>query len=325
MVGTDDTGVTLLVPSVLPEFDLKDPKQRRAHEVLSKAVREKVRSIRAKMWAYRGVSVKLNVFDFTVSRHRDGPDLFFRDYEGTLIGDCWWGYQSIADLSNGSIVRAACHAHARRKIHESSSYPAERRQWLLWYQKLYDIEDEGKDLRPADRLALRQDKSRPIFDEMQSWMDDADRRVRNCIVPRSDFGKAIQYIRNHWGPLTRYLEDPEVPIDNNETEQLMKQVAIGRKNWLFQGSVAGGEKAAGLMTLVSSAVRNDLDVWYYVKDVLDRLLAGETDYASLLPWKWAEAHPDKIRQYRVWERAARRERKRERRAERRSRRSRDGP
>ncbi len=102
-------------------------------------------------------------------------------------------------------------------------------------------------------------------------------------------------------------------MDNNETEQLMKQVAVGRKNWLFAGSVAGGERSAGFLTLVSSALRNDLDVWRYVKDVFDQLLAGVTDYEPLLPWNWAAKHPEAIRQYRVKERKDRTERKREKR------------
>ena len=117
--------------------------------------------------------------------------------------------------------------------------------------------------------------------------------------------------------LQRYLDDPSIPIDNNETEQLMKQVAIGRKNWLFAGSVAGGERSAGFLTLASSALRNDLDVWRYVKDVLDQLLAGMTDYEPLLPWNWAAAHPDAIRQYRVTERHDRAEKKRAKRENRR--------
>ncbi len=125
------------------------------------------------------------------------------------------------------------------------------------------------------------------------------------ILPTSDFGKALQYIRNHHAELKHYLSDGHVPIDNNETEQLMKQVAIGRKNWLFAGSIVGGERAAGFMTLVSSAVRNNLHVWQYVKDVLDRLLAGRKDYDSMLPWVWAEELPDQIRQYRINENATR--------------------
>lgn len=77
-----------------------------------------------------------------------------------------------------------------------------------------------------------------------------------------------------------YLTDARLPIDNNDVEQLMKQVAVGRKNWLFIGSVAAGERAANFLTLVSSALRNDLDVYDYVKAVLDALLAGSCDYAS---------------------------------------------
>ena len=77
---------------------------------------------------------------------------------------------------------------------------------------------------------------------------------------------------------------------------------VGRKAWLFAGSIAGGESTAGFLTLVSSAIRNDLDVWLYVKDVLDQLLAGSTDYESLLPFNWAKQHPEAIRQYRVEER-----------------------
>jgi len=104
---------------------------------------------------------------------------------------------------------------------------------------------------------------------------------------------------------------------NNEVEQLMKQVALGRKNWLFIGSVAAGERAADFLTLVSSALRNDLDVWAYLKDVLDRLLAGETEYAALRPDTWRQAHPEAIREYRVTERRDRADRKQYRRAARR--------
>ena len=94
-VGCDDTSVTLLYPKTIPKFDLDDPKQRRIQEVFEEALKKNKPSINGKMWAYRGVNVKLNVFDFTVSRHRDGPELFFADYEGTLLGDCWWKVQSV--------------------------------------------------------------------------------------------------------------------------------------------------------------------------------------------------------------------------------------
>ena len=317
-VGCDDTGLTLLYPKTVPVFDLSDAKQRRIHEVFSKALAENKPSIHAKMWAYRGVQVKLNVFDFTVSRHRDGPELFFANYTGTLLGDCWHGFESIACNSNGAIVRAACNAHARRKFRESTAYPDDAKIWLDWYCQLYDIEDRGKEMPPNDRLALRQAEAKPIFEQMEAWLAEVKLRTKNVILPKSDFAKALQYVRNHFAELQRYLEDGTLPIDNNDTEQLMKQVAISRKNWLFAGSVAGGERVAGFMTLVSSAIRNDLDVWAYTHDVLEQLLSGVTEYEPLLPWNWRKTHPDAIRQYRIEERTQRTDAKRAKRQARRS-------
>lgn len=304
-VGCDDTSVTLLYPKTIPKFDLDDPKQRRIQEVFEEALKKNKPSINGKMWAYRGVNVKLNVFDFTVSRHRDGPELFFADYEGTLLGDCWHGFEAIAVASEGRIVRAACNTHARRKFEDSSAYPDDRKHWLRWYQQLYDIEDRGKPMSPDERLALRNQEAKPIWDAMEVWLETVEHRTTNVILPKSDFAKALQYVRNHFAELTRYLDDGRLPIDNNETEQLMKQVALGRKNWLFVGSVLGGERSAGFLTLVSSALRNDLDVWVYVKDVLDQLLASSTEYEPLLPWNWAASHPEAIRKYRVQERRKR--------------------
>ena len=98
-----------------------------------------------------------------------------------------------------------------------------------------------------------------------------------------------------------FLEDGRVPFDNNETEQLMKQIATGRKNWLFIGSVEAGRRAAMLMTIVSTAHRHHLDVWAYVKDVLDRLLAGDRDLPSLRADRWAAEHPDALRPHRIEE------------------------
>ena len=322
VIGCDDTGVTLLYPKNMPTFDLNDPKQRRTHEVFTKALEDRKPSINAKMWAYRGGRIKLNVFDFTVSRHRDGPELFFADYSGTLLGDCWHGFESIAVHSNGAILRAACNSHSRRKIHDSTAYPADRRDWLVWFQQLYQIEARGKTMSPDERLALRQSEAKPIWEQMTLWLEQVQQRTSNVILPKSDFAQALQYIRNHLLELKRYLADPALPIDNNETEQLMKQVALGRKNWLFAGSVAGGERTAGFFTLVSSALRNDLDIWHYVQDVLRQLLSGLTDYEPLLPWNWATTHPNAIRQYRIAERKERIDRQSEKRAHRRKQRNR---
>ncbi len=268
------------------------------------------------MWAYRGVTVGLNVFDFTVSRHRDGPDAFLETFVGKLMADCYSGYQAIELRSDGMIQRGACASHARRKVFDSrDGYPVEASLVLAKFQQLYDIEDRAKTMSADERLALRRSEATPIWSSLGEWLDsEAAARV----LPKSRFGESLGYLRNHWKPLQLYLTDGLMPIDNNDVEQLMKQVALGRKNWLFIGSVAAGERAADFLTLVSSAVRNDLDVWAYVKDVLDQLLAGSTDYHSLRPDIWKESHNESVRIYRTKERRDRADRKQRRRAERRS-------
>jgi len=317
IIGTDDTGVTLLLPKVLPEVDPDDPRSARIHEVLSAAMAEDKKHVKSKMWVYRGNEVPLNVFDFTVSRHRDGPDDFLinHNYQGTLLGDCYSGYTGISLRSSENIRHAACNAHARRKIFDARlSHPQLASVLLSLYHELYDIEDQARELSPPDRLALRQEKAAGVWQRMRDVLDGD---TVAALLPKDSLSQAIGYINNHWEALQLYLSDPAIPFDNNETEQLMKQVAIGRKNWLFIGSLTAGMRAADLLTLVSSAVRNDLHVWSYVKGVLDALLAGETDYAALRPDRWATTHPQHIREYRQEERRDRADRTQRRRAARR--------
>jgi transposase len=317
VIGTDDTRVTLIVPDALPKLDPNDPKSKRAYEVLSQAVEEKRPSVNAHMWAYRGITVPLNVFDFTVSWHRDGPEIMLADFEGIVLGDCYSGYEGIALASDGRIRRASCAAHARRKFTDAkTAYPLESAVVLAKFRQLYDIEDQAKEFSPEARLELRQEVAAAVWAELAEWLDSEAARGA---LPKSLLAKATGYLRNQWDGLQTYLTDGRVPIDNNDVEQLMKQVALGRKNWLFVGSVDAGRRAADFLTLVSSAVRNDLDVWVYIKDVLDRLLAGETEYAALRPDVWATTHPEAIREYRATERRDRADRKKARRATRRRR------
>lgn len=312
-LGTDDTRVTLLIPANIPKPE--DAKSRRIHEAFTEALARGKKSVSGRMWAYRGMTVELNVFDFTVSRHRDGPDLFLEDFTGAVMGDCYSGYQRITLRTRGAIVRAACNAHARRKVFDArQEHPRESSLLLAWYQQLYDIEDRGKAMSADERMALRQAEAKPIWRKLENWLA-GDQAAR--ILPKSQLGQALGYLRRQREALQAYLDDGRLPIDNNDVEQLMKQVALGRKNWLFIGSIAAGERAADCLTLVSSALRNDLDVWAYVKDVLDQLLAGSADYESLRPDVWKAAHPDKVRQYRERERRDRADRKQRHRSARR--------
>ena len=315
-VGTDDTTVTLLLPRNLPEIDPDNPRSARIREVFQAAREAGHPSVIARMWAYRSIQEKLNIFDFTVSRHRDGPDQFLIEtgYEGTLISDCYSGYVTLDERSAARIRHAACNSHARRKIlHALLNHPQLGALFLGMYLELYDIEGQAKAMTPADRLQLRKERAVPVWNRMRELLDD---RLVKQLAPKDKMAEALQYLQKHWTALRVYLDDPLVPIDNNEVEQLMKQVAVGRKNWLFVGSVSAGEQAARLMTLTSSALRNDLHVGLYLKAVLDALLAGSTDYESLAPDVWARNHPEAIRVYRQQERQDRETAKAIRRAER---------
>jgi transposase len=170
---------------------------------------------------------------------------------------------------------------------------------LALIQQLYDIEDRGKSLSEANRLTLRQHESVPLLNRIRTLIDSVEYRL---VLPKSIFAEALGYLRNHWTALLVYTTNGLIPIDNNDVEQLMKQVAIGRRNWLFIGSVDAGNRAATLLTLISSALRHDLDVGAYLKAVLDQLLAGSTDYASMRADVWKQSHPEHVRVYRQEER-----------------------
>ncbi len=298
VIPCDETRVMLLLPPDIPLPEPNHPRSQRIYEVLSAARAESKTHVSGRMWAYRSLGAAgANVFDFTVSRHRDGPQDFLKNYSGTLLGDCYSGFESITLDSDSQIVRAACHAHARRYVYDAREYhPQEATYLLALYRRLFDVEDQARGKSAEEVLALRQQHSAPLMEELRAWLDGD---VAQRVLPKNLLGKTITYLKNQWEPLSVFLRDGRVPIDNNETEQLMKQIATGRKNWLFIGSVEAGRRAAILLTIVSTAHRHHLDVWAYLKDVLERLLAGDTHLADLRADRWALAHPTALRPYRL--------------------------
>ena len=315
-VGCDDTGVLLITPKAMP--DLSDhPRGKRIGEVLEDAIGSGKPSIKANMWGYYASRLPVVVFDFTVSRHRDGPDDVLRDFRGNVVGDCWSGFQKIDFRSDSRITFAACWAHARRKFDECrSAFPIQAAKLESLIGMLFDVETQIRELDDAERLSRRQSLSRHVLGLIWEYLE-SDAMQSPTVLPKSRFGQAAAYVRRHWEALNRFTEDPSIPIDNNDCEQLMRRVATGRKNWMFKGSVAAGERAANLLTIVCSAIRNDLDVRAYLDEVLRRALAGETDWSTLTPHAWKAEHPESIREYRKEERRQAADRKRTRRARRR--------
>ncbi len=314
-VGIDDTGCRMLLPKEPPQAIAGDLKNQRLLEKIAEAKKKGEDSLLAKMWVYSGLhQAPYNIFDFRVSRHRDGPDDFFRGSRCKVQGDCFSGNKSVVFQSDGQLEFVACWGHARRKVFEATTYKQEGELLLGMIHSLYDIETRAQDWPWQDRQMLRQQESTVVLCTIKKWLDS---EPLGSILPKSDFAEALNYIRNHWGALSAYTTDGRIPIDNNRVEQLMKQVALGRKAWLFVGNVAAGEQSAMMMSLVSSARRHDLDVWYYLKDVLDQLLLGSTDYQCLLPDLWKQGHPEAVRTYRAEERRDKADRKQYRAAQRR--------
>jgi len=145
------------------------------------------------------------------------------------------------------------------------------------------------------RQALRQRESVPILARIEAYLDELSPRV----LPKSALGKALTYARNQRAALRRYVEDGRLTIDNNLSEQTVRPQAIGRKNWEFLGSESAGPRAAVLFTILAGAKRHRLEPWAYLRDVVLRLSAGETDLEALLPDRWAASRPEHVLTHRL--------------------------
>ena len=176
-------------------------------------------------------------------------------------------------LTDGRIVFSACNAHARRYVFNArQQHPELSSQILAIYRALYDIEERGSRLDPTARLLLRRRESVPLMKDLEALLQGPSAQG---LLPKSKLATALAYIRNNWESLKRFLSDGRLPIDNNDAERDLRRIAVGRKNWVFVGSRNGGERTAVILTVVASAHRHDLDVWAYLRDVLQRLAEGE--------------------------------------------------
>jgi len=243
---------------------------------------------RAYLWAYAPGAfeeLKAVVYDFCESRAGEHARTFLGEWKGALVCDDFAGYKQSFTLG---ILEAGCLAHSRRKffdLHVSNkSQIAE--QALLYIAQLYAVEREVKNLHTDERLQIRQAKSKPLADALHQWMV----LQRRQITDGSATAKALDYSLRRWGALTRFLDDGQLPIDNNWIENQIRPIAIGRNNWLFAGSLRAGQRAAAVMSLIQSARLNGHDPYAYLKDVLQRLPTHKNSQISeLLPHRWQPA------------------------------------
>ena len=241
------------------------------------------------LWTYLCESSKLVLYDFTESRSRAGPSRFLAGFEkGTLQSDGYAGYNEI--VQRAELTRAGCWAHARRKYYDVRRDDRPRcNRMLKLIQDLFAIERKAKELREdpqsgfgdVEHLALRREESAPLVDKIEECTEAWSVEV----LPRSAVGEAVAYMRNQWQPLTQFLKDPQLQLDNNAAERAMRHVVLGRKNWTFAGSAEGGHRAAKIYSIVVTCRQHGLDPFVYLRDVIDRIPRGH-DPAWLLPAAW---------------------------------------
>lgn len=225
----------------------------------------------AYVWAWRSSDLCTNqkavVFDFAKTRSGENARRMLQDFGGTLVVDDFSGYKAL--FAKGKVIEAACWAHARRKFFEAHklNHSELAKQALDRIGKFYDIEREVKDLSAQERLAIRQAHSRPLLLEFKAWL-----LVQRTQLVKADVtARAMDYTLKRWDALLVHVDDARVPVDNNAVENVIRPIALGRKNWLFIGSEQAGERAAVLMSLIESAKLNGHDAWAYLKDVLTKL------------------------------------------------------
>jgi hypothetical protein len=240
---------------------------------------------RSYIWAYaagRFEDLKAVVFDFCESRSGEHNRQFLGDWRGSLVTDDYSGYKYL--FQNG-IEEVGCMAHARRKffdLHEHNKSPMAQTA-LEYIQQLYAIEREAQDLSTEERWRLRQSRGKPVAAQMHEWL--INHRLK--IADGSAAAKAMDYSIKRWDALVRYLDDGQLPIDNNHIENTIRPIALGKKNWLFAGSQRAGKRAAAIMSLIQSAKMNGIDPYEYIKDVLERLPTHKNHLIhELLPHNW---------------------------------------
>ena len=242
-----------------------------------------------RLWAYLrderpygGTGPPAVRYRYSPNRRAEHPHSHLASFRGVLQADGYSGFDGL--YANGRIREAACWAHVRRNfydIHVAALQSPLAGEALQRIAALYAVEARITGKPPDLRWRVRQAEAKPLVERMHAWFTDGLRRVSG----RSDIAGAIRYALSRWEALTRYLDDGTLAIDNNAVERAIRPLVLGRKNWLFAGSDAGGDRAAAIYSLIETAKLNGLDPEAYLCAVLDRIPDHHVNrVAELLPW-----------------------------------------
>jgi transposase len=252
------------------------------------------KTVTARLWTYvrddrpfAGPAPPAALFYFSRDRTAEHPKRQLARYAGILQADAYAGYGELYWPSRkpGAIREAACWAHFRRKVFELAEVAraplaAEAVQRV---DQVFDAERVVNGCPATDRLTHRQHVVTPLVADLHSWM----LATRGRLSRHNDLARALDYALKRWPAFTRFLDDGQICLTNNAAERALRGIALGRKAWLFAGSDRGGERAAMIYTLITTAKLNDVDPRAWLADVLARSAdhpASRLD--QLLPWNW---------------------------------------
>ena len=240
---------------------------------------------------------------FCYSRDRSGmhPQTHLARYSGILQADAYGGYNKLYEVgrSPGPIIEAACWSHARRKFFELADIAknAKRKAQgrtpafiapmaLAAVQRidaLFEIERAINGKTATERLAVRQEHSVPLVTDLEIWL----RAERAKLSRHNDVAKAMDYMLTRWASFSRFLSDGRICLSNNAAERAIRSLALGRRNWLFAGSDRGGQRAAIMYSLITTAKMNGVDPQAWLTDVLARIASHPAHRLDeLMPWNW---------------------------------------
>jgi transposase len=244
----------------------------------------------SRMWVRRGGPPDKPVILFNYDPSRSGKVAWrlTEDFKGYLQSDGFSSYDAVG--KRDGVVHIGCLAHARRKFDEAlKAQPAGDRgglaaEGVVLIQRIYRIEKAAREagLTPEQRKQLRDERARPVWDELRRWLD----AKRGHAPPQMLIGKAMTYLDNQWPQLIRVLNDGRLEVDNNRCENALRPFVLGRKAWLFSDTPAGAEASARLYGLIETAKANGCEPYAYLRRVFTELPKATTlaEVEALLPW-----------------------------------------
>ncbi len=247
---------------------------------------------RAYLWAYVGDQDEV-AFDFSMGRGSEVPIAALEGFDrGVLMADAYAGYDRLM-RERVHLKRAGCWAHARRYFFEARSHDPDRALPILAsIRELYAVEKEARSATksPKEHTALaallRESRSRAIVEQIEGNLQEH----RDQVLPKSPMGQAVGYALGQWTELCLFLDDGAIPIDNNAAERQLRTVAVGRNNWTFCGSEAGGAWAATFYGLLGTCKLQRISPLTWLRDVLERIREHPADRIDeLTPRNWAAA------------------------------------